>query len=114
MEITFQKNTLVIVGAVVVLLAGIFLNGVYSRYALKKNALAIEASKMSDRVFSERVKQSNIDDCLKKAYDNYSFMWDTQCDILHLESNCLLGNFKADKLNEEHEKEKNFCLKRYQ
>lgn len=62
---------------------------------------------------AENARQFKLDVCLERAFSDYNLNWNTACESLNKEDNCLLPSARAKNINDYKDKDEANCFKRY-
>jgi sortase (surface protein transpeptidase) len=112
-----KKQTIILSIVIVLLLGSFYLAGqILKQNSIEKQQqlnILQELQKEELRKEAEIERQKNIDSCFSSAYYVYIMDWDNACETIGREKNCSLTSHRAEKLNEQLEKARNNCLKRY-
>lgn len=122
------KLIIIIISTIIVVLGlGTYFFIGWKSYQLRKEQLKIDQIKQqneldkqkqeeADKKKEEADKERNktlLDICLRVAGESYSSFWNSECAILGLGDDCKLPTWNANRVDEQEEKDRAECYKRY-
>ncbi len=79
----------------------------------QESELEIERMKEEEKLIREAERQSNIDNCLNLALEDYHTNWESSCESLSLGEDCRLPSSIAERWDNYLKENREACYKRY-